>query len=79
MDRVHSRSQRRSPCKERQRPWYQRDNTMLRPANNDGVCNTDAGVLYTVNERCCEREWTRSISNRHDRHKKLNMFNFSDV
>ena len=28
-------------------------------------------------ERRREREWTRSISNRHDRHEKLNMFNFS--
>ena len=47
------------------------------------VVITDDGVLYTVNgvananehgERRCEREWTRSISNRHE---ILNMVNFS--
>ena len=33
MDRVHSRSQRHSPCKE---PGV-RDNTVLQPADNGGV------------------------------------------
>ena len=52
-----------------------RDNTVLHRRYPPDVTRCYHGCWRSLHgERRCEREWTRSISNRHE---KLNMFNFS--